>query len=369
VFNEILRIKPVLDDASAKQMEQSLSSRFARVAGRFGQGLKSVIKGSFLGISLGLISRLLNPIEALEDKIKKLLGEGTDVRDLADRLGSSPGQVRQLQDVAQSLGVAPDQFKDLIVKYAEAIEKGREELANPFTEKSGSTLAVRNFVGEKDLAKSFQDFLTSLRASGQGTGSDLPLSDRAKRIYTDAAMKGQQVDQSVRQDLLNKGEIRLRTGLETRQAFEKEVFGQALTGPGRRLVDANLEDQAKKIGEPTTETLTEKINKAAGLADQKRALDVQNQTADFINATNKLNGQMIQQIATADKIQLDRDTKQLDSFADLKKASIAIEDIKGFMIQANGLISRGIGSLADMATFVGGLKQSRIFRGIFGKGD
>ena len=164
MFNEILRIKPVLDDGSAKQMEQSLSSRFARVASRFGSGLKNVIKGSFLGISLGLISKLLNPIEELEDKIKKLFGEGTDIRDLSDRLGSTPGQVKQLQDVAQTLGVAPDQFKDMIVKYAEAIEKGREELANPFTEKSGSTLAVRNFVGEKDLAKSFTDFRSAHRS-------------------------------------------------------------------------------------------------------------------------------------------------------------------------------------------------------------
>lgn len=369
MFNEILRIKPVLDDATTRQMEQNLSSRFARVATRFGQGLKNVIKGSFLGISLGLISRLLNPIEALEDKIKKLLGEGSDVRDLADRLKTSPGRLQQIQDVAQSLGVTPDQFKDMIIKYAQAIEKGREELQNPFVEPSASTLAVKQFVGEKDIVKSFTDFLTSLKGAGQGQGTDLPLSERAKRIFTDAALKGQQVDQGVRQDLINKGEVRQRTGLETRQAFEKEIFGEAQSGAARRLIEANVPEIAQKIKEPSIDKLNEAVDKAASLADQKRALDVQNQTSDFVAATNKLNGRMIAQMAEADKLQLDRETKQLDSFNDLKNASIAIDQIKALLVQGSFIISKGIGHLADLATFVSGLKQSRIFKGIFGKGD
>ncbi len=74
MFSEILRIKPVLDSGAAKQMEQSLSARFSSIAKRFGGGLKSVIKGSLLGISIGLLNRLLNPLEALEEKIKNLLG-------------------------------------------------------------------------------------------------------------------------------------------------------------------------------------------------------------------------------------------------------------------------------------------------------
>lgn len=369
MFTEVLRIKPALDDASAKQMEQSLAARFARVASRFGEGLKSVIKGSFLGISLGLISRLLNPIEALEDKIKNLLGQGNDIRDLADRLKSTPGQVKQLEDVAQSLGVTPDQFKDMITKYAQAIEKGREELQNPFVEPSASTIAVRQFVGEKDLVKSFSDFLTSLKASGQGAGSDLPLSERAKRIYQDAAMKGQQVDQAVRQDLIDKGEVRQRTGIETRQQFEKDIFGEAQSGAARRLIEANVPEVAQKIKEPSVDKLNEAVDKAAQLSDQKKALDVQNQTADFVSATNKLNGQMINQIAEADRLQLDRETKQLDSFQDLKKASIAIEEVKGLLIQGNTFVSKGIGYLADVSSFIGGLKQSRLMRGIFGKSD
>lgn len=366
MFNEILRIKPVLDTATAKQMEDNLSVRFSRVAQRFGSGLRSVIKGSFLGISLGLISKLLNPIEALEDKIKGLLGQGSDIRDFADRLKTSPGQLKQLEDVATSIGVTPDQFKDMLTKYAQAVEKGREELANPFQEPSASTIAIRQFVGEKDLVKSFTDFITSLQATGKGSGSDLALSERAKRILNEKSLKGETLTEAERQSLLAGGEIRRQTGVETRQAFEKEIFGEAQSGAARRLIEANVPEVAQKIKEPTVDKLNESINKASQLADQKRALDVQNQTSDFVSATNKLSGQMVTQMAQADKLQLERETKQLDSFADLKKASIAIEEVKGLFIEANTYVSKGVGYLSDIGSFIGGLKQSRLFKGIFG---
>lgn len=366
MFNEILRIKPVLDSGSAKQMENDLSSRFARVATRFGSGLKSVIKGSFLGISLGLISKLLNPIEALEDKIKALLAEGTDIRDLADRFNTSGGRLKQLEDVSKSLGVTPDQFKDMLLKYAQAVEKGREELNNPFIEPSASTVAVKQFVGEKDLVKGFSQFITSLQATGKGPGSDVALSDRARRIINDKALKGETLSPAEREDLLAKGEIRKRTGLETRQDFEKTIFGEVQTGAQRRLIEANIPAVANKIKEPSVDKLNEAVDKASKLADQKRALDVQNQTSDFIAATNKLNGKMIDDMAKADKLQLERETKQLDSFEDLKKASIAIEQVKGLFVEANTYVSKGVGYLSDLSSFIGSVKQSRVFKGMFG---
>src|SRR4051812_11842809 len=104
-------------------METSLSGRFARVANRFGSGLKNIIKGSVLGISLALLQKILNPIEALDDKIKGLLNKGGDLADLSDRFGASPGELKQLEDVARSFGMGADQFKDLMLKFADSIEK------------------------------------------------------------------------------------------------------------------------------------------------------------------------------------------------------------------------------------------------------
>ncbi len=334
MFSEVLRIKPVLDTATTKQMEQSLSSRFARVAQRFGQGLKAVVKGSIIGISLGLLSKLLNPIEALEDKIKKLMGEGTDIRDLAERFGSSSGEVRQLQDVAQTLGVTPDQFKDMLMKYAEAIEKGREELSNPFVAPSPSTVAVKEFIGEKNIVKSFTDFISGLKAVGQGPGDRVQLAP---------------------------GQFRQRTGAEARQAVEKEVFGQAQFGGAKRLIDANIPDIAKSINEPNVQKLTEAFNKTASLADQKRALDVQADTSDFLNAAAKLNEKMITDMAASERLQAERDTKQLASYDDLRKAANGIEELKGGFIELSNYAAKGIGYLGELTQFVSGLKNSRVF--------
>lgn len=349
-------------------MEQTLSARFARAASVFGKGLASVIKGSILGVSLALISKLLNPLEAIEEKLKNLLGEGTDIRDLADRFNTSPGQLKQLQDVAQTLGVSPDQFKDMLTKYAQAIEKGREEIANPFQEPSQSTIAVKNFLGEKDLVKSFTSFLDSLKASGKGPGTDLPLSDRARQLVNTAALSGKSLTEDQRNELLASGELRRQTGTETRRAFEKEIFGEAQTGAARRLIDANIPEVKSNINEPSVSTLNQAINKAASLADQKRALDTQNQTSDFVNATAKLNGKMITDMAVADKLRLERETRQLDSFDDLKKASLAIEEVKNLMVEGNIVINKGVGLISDLTGFVGSMKESGWWRKIFSGG-
>lgn len=342
MFKEILRIKPVLDNGTTSQMENNLSARFARVAQRFGGGLRAVIKGSFLGISLGLISRLLNPIEALEDKIKKLLGEGTDVQELAEKFGSTPGQVRQIQDVAHTLGVTPDQFKDMITKYSAAIEKGREELANPFTERSEATIALKQFVEEKDIVKSFTNFLSSLKAAGEGQGTVLDLGH---------------------------GEKRQLTGMQSRQRIEKEIFGEAQTGATRRLIESNIPDVAKAIKEPDLNTLNQAFNKASNLANQKRVLDVQNQTQDFVNATNKLTGKMVADMAIAERLDLDRETRQLESYEDLRKAANGIEQVKGVLQDVSNIGAKAIGYLGEVSTFIISLKNSRLFRGMIGKGD
>lgn len=367
MFSEILRIKPVLDQATTKQMEQNLSARFGRVAQRFGQGLKAVIKGSFIGISLGLISSLLNPIEALEDKIKKLLGEGTDVRDLADRFNTDPGKLRQLQDVAQTMGVTPDQFRDMLSKYADAIEKGREEVANPFQQRSASTIALQQFLGEKDIGKSFTDFLASLKAAGEGPGSDVALTENARRKIAEASQQGRTLTSDERAQLIQNGELRQRSGLETRTAFEREIFGQSQFGAAKRFINSDIPQATQGLPDP--ETLNQAIAKAASLADQKRALDVRNETADFVSAANKLSEKMIQEMAAAEKIQLDRDTQQLESYDNMRKTADGLEEIKGLLTKVANLATEGLGKLGDVVTFVQGMKDNRLFRNFFGRGN
>jgi hypothetical protein len=345
-------------------MEQNLSERFARVAHRFGSGLRNVVKGSILGISLGLLSKLLNPLEALEDKIKKLLGEGTDVKDLADKLNTSGGQLKQAQDVAQSLGVSPEEFKGMLLKYSEAIDKAREEIANPFAEKSASTETVRQFVAEEDKVKSFLQFIGSLKATGEGKTTDEALSDRAKRLMSEAKGK---LDPTTRKQLLDSGELRTLSGLETRRQAEKNVFGESQSAGSKRLIEANIPEALKRLNEPSIETLNQAIEKTAQLDAQKRANDTRNATQDFVAASNKLSGKMIEDISKADKAALDKETRQLDSYNDLKSAAVAIEQVKTLFQEVTILANKGIGHLGEMASFIGSLRNNRVVNGLLGR--
>ncbi len=364
MFTEVLRIKPVLDESTAKNMETSLSSRFARVAGRFGSGLKSVIKGSVLGISLALLSKILNPIEALDEKMKSLLGHGTDVSDLAERFGTSSGKVKQIQDVAQSFGVAPDQLKEVMSKFADAIEKAREEMSNPFEEKSASTAIVAQFAKEKDIAESFKKFLVFLKQTGSGPGTDQPLTLHAQRVVAEAAIKGKTITDEQRKDLLKSGELRRRTGPESEAEFQKQVLGAQQFGGVRKLINSDFDQQANKIKEPSIEELSKRVNKLSDLSSEKSVIDIQNQTKDFMQATQKINSDMVKSMAAAEARDAKETTDRLASYENLKMGADAVADIQqGFSILLDN-ITFGLGELKKVTEFIPRLAASPLFKGI-----
>lgn len=366
MWTELVKIKFLADPNTAKQMEKNLSARFAKTAKMFGNGLQRAVKGSILGISLGLLNKLLNPLEALDEKIKSLLGEGNDIRDLADRFNTSPGQIKRLQDVANSLGVQPDQLKDMMLKYAQAVEQARNELNDPTAEISQSTRAVKNFVDEKDMAVGFEKFISSLRVEGQGPGRDVFFSDKEQQAAAQRERNGETLGQDERQRLIEQRLLRHQSGTESRQSIEQAVFGEAQFGGSRRLIEADLNKQFEKLKEPDVQTLNAAVTKVAGLADQQKLLETQRQTADFVKASANVNDGMIKQMEQAAAIEEDRVTRQLQSYDDLKQASIAIGQVKGQFENVLILVNQGIGKLAQLATFAGKLGESRLFRSFLG---
>lgn len=365
MFTEILWVKPKVDDSTARQMENSLSERFKRVAGRFGSGLKSVIKGSVLGISLGLLNKILNPIEALDEKIKSLLGHGQDTADLAERLGSKPGEVEQLRNVAESFGATPDQFKELIVKFAEGIEKAREELANPFQERTAQGLLLGQFAKETNMVKSFKGFMEFLQKTEAGQGKDQPLTAHAARLFQKATAEGKELSEEDRQTLLASGEIRKISGREAAIAFQKEVFGAQQFGATRKLLESNIDQRLKELRQPGAEILNQADEKLSAMNAQKMILDVQNKTRDFLDATSRINNDMVKAMAAAEARQAKEVTERLGSYTNLKRGADAIEDIKeGFSDLLDG-VSTGLGYLKDITSFIPKVKESSLLRGIF----
>ncbi len=335
MFTEVLRIKPKLDTGGAAKMENDLHDRFKKVSKRFGSGLLKVMKGSILGLSLGLLNRLLNPIEALEEKIRNLLGQSGDIKDMADKFNTSPGQMKRLQDVSASLGVKPDQLNDMMTKYAEAIKTARNELADPTAQKSESTKAVEKFAGDKDIAESFFRFIQSLRAETNATGR--------KEFFG--------TDNKFSRDI---------TGTESRQNFERSVFGETLP---KRFVEADVGARLTKMGGPDAETNTKAINKMVGLQDTAQMLAAQNQAKDFVAAANTMGVSMIQKMEAAAAREDSNVTKQLQSYDNLAKAVAGIDELKQGLVEVSNVAARGVGMLGDLLTT---LKASPLVRGFFG---
>lgn len=315
MFTEILRIKPVLDPASTKKMQASLSERFGSVAKKFGHGLKGVIKGSLLGISLGLLNRILNPLEELEEKIKTLLGQSGDLRDLSDRFNTGPGQIKRLQDVAGSLNVKPEELKDAMEKFADAVEQARREIADPFLARSDTSFAVKNFTGETDLAEGFLSFIKSLHAASA--------SDRSK--------------------------------------VERSVFGADQHGSFKRFIDTDFDTQAKKINEPSAQRLQNAIVTTANLNEKKNELGIENANKELLVTAAKLNDQMIKDMQAAEAREQKKLTDQIDSYQDLRRGANAVEDIKeGFTNLLNNVTTM-LGELKQITAFIPKFTNSKMW--------
>ncbi len=365
MFTEVLRIKPVLDESTAKQMETSLSSRFARVAGRFGSGLKSIVKGTVLGISLGLLNRLLNPIEALEEKIKGLLGHGGDVKDLSERLGTSSGNVEQARAVASSFNVSPEQFKEVILKFSDAIEKADEEIKNRVSEASASTLVVGQFAAEKDRLKSFQKFIELLKKTEAGDGNDVSLTTHGARIINESLINKKPIPEEERQKLIQSGDIRRRTGLETSHQLQKDVLGAQQFGDLSKFIHSDFSATAKQLKLPTPEKLGEASDKVASLREKQAVLDTKTQTKDFILSANNLNENMIRFLNLANQEKDERLRKDLNSFEILKKAAISIDEMKGFLNSLNNGLLKILSFFAPAKENLSDIAKSRMAKGFF----
>ncbi len=369
MFTEILRVKAVLDSAAAAVMENTLHSRFARVAGRFGTGLKRAVQGSVLGISLGLLNKILNPIEALDEKIKGLLLHGTDVKDLSERLGATPGEVEQLKNVAASFGVTSDQFKEMIVKFDDGIEKAKDEISRK-VEPSASTVALLPFVNEKNKVKGFKELMTSLQVSGAGKDQDQPLSARAASMFQ-AAGKGGIAPEDL-QKLIASGEARTLTGAQVRQNKEIDIFGSAQFGGARKLINANIDQEAKKLNQPSIAELNKQDEKLAALEAKKLVLDVQAQTKDFMDASGKLNIKMIEAMTAAEARQETEKTERLASYQDLAAGAKSVANIQAGLNSLLQLATTGLGKLEKITNFIPEATKSPFFKGImktFGKGN
>lgn len=322
MFNEVLKITTKLDDKDTAKLEKNLNGRFGRVAGKFGKGLKNVMKGTFIFAALGLVTKLLDPLKEVEERIKRLIEGGSDIRDLAERFGTSTGKIATIQAVSESMGVTPDKLEELMSKYADAIEQGKKEVEQGLDvyEQSKATKILKDYLNDTDLAESFIGFLESVSGT---TGAD-------------------------------------------RSTMENEVFGGTQKGATRRFIDSDFNEARKKFGGASVDTLSSANDKLASLGDQDRNADVKRRQREQIEASKLISPSIIQGMnAAADRKQKE-EMKELSQTTSMLKAQAGIDNMVETLHSIMGIMRTVLGYLGDIHGWIKKMASSTIGK-FFGK--
>lgn len=359
MFTEILKIKPVLDSATASEMETKLQGRFTRVAKRFSTGLKNAIKGTVFGIGLGLLAQLLNPLENIEKKIRSLLDDSKDVNDLAERFGAKGGELLQAQTIAKSANIPVEKFNELLTDFAKSVEQAREEAKTPTGVTSANATAVEKFIGEKDLVAAFWEFLRSLQTEAKGSG---------------------------RTDILADGTVIKRSGQDISEAAQKAVFGEIQYGAGKRLLNLDFERQNNKVGLPNIIDIQKAVSKGSNLSDVEAAITAKNGIQNYIDTATKATSEMVSSLQAIKQREEKQQIDQFNNFEQLKKGTQLISDLQGTLLNVQStllgvlnalnnlpsLIGKGgtlTQLLSTLTSFLTKFQNTKLFRGITGGGS
>jgi hypothetical protein len=351
VFTEILKVVPRIDAAAAAAMENRLTKRFAKVSKAFGKGLNMMMKGNILFLSAGFITSLLNPLEKIHDKIKDLLGQGADIEEFSAKLGINPKDLLKLQAVGQSLGVTPDRLREMLTKYAEAVEKAREQLGDPTSERSLSTMAIADLI-DKDLALGFQEALKRIVERG---------SAPTARESSTPELTLQQAERA--------GLARDVSGAEQRRRLEKDLFGEETYGAARKLTEANITEILKSLGQPGLGMSRGSVSVSAGgeTSEERGPGDILQRAIDNVREQGKLfnqeqakydlesfikfgtntdnrmvRGNFIEQVRGDEKL-----LKQMTNYEAMQKASQGLEEILKIMRELSALGTQLLGIIGN----------------------
>ncbi len=277
MFKEILKIIPRLENRDLQNMERTLNSRFQRVAKRFGSGLLSAIKGGgVVGLAVGIIDKILNPLKEVQESIDRALKVGDQASTQAGQFGTTAGSLFRLQQMAGAKGLDSDSLGVLITKFQTAVAQAAADPSNP--------TAVSNYVGKSDKAEAFFEFIQALQ--------------KLDKIDPDAATR-----------------------------VQAEVFGEKQILKMAEFLKADFRQLSDQIGGPSAEELSAGLGKLDVLDDRRNILKAKQETLDIMVKARALNRNTIDLFAQGDQNELDRENKRLGSVDDLKKIAMASDKI------------------------------------------
>lgn len=204
VLTEVLKIQPKLDDKDLNQMEKSLGKRFARIAKGFGRGLQLA---SVAALGTAVLDKLINPLNEVKQAIDKTLGKADDVVTNAKQFNTSTENLLKLRALGSVRGVSAESIDQLLTKFQGAVAQAKQNPNDP------ANSAVRNFIGEKDTAQAFYNFILQLQKM-----------DKNQQVLVQQQVFGEK-------QILKMAEFLQDTGFqESSKALEKVNFAKAAQG-------------------------------------------------------------------------------------------------------------------------------------------
>ncbi len=316
MFKEIVHLIPKMSASDLAAMEAALGSRFVKLAKKFGKGLAaSLTGGGFAGLALGLIDKLLNPLKETQDAIDKVLRQGDELVTNAKQFGTTAGKLFRLQQIAKSTGLDEGSLAILLEKFQASVA---EAVQDPNKQTS-----VRKFVGQKDSAEAFFQFIQGLQK-------------------------------------LNKNQQIL---------VQQEVFGEKQILKMADFLQTDFAAQSKLVGGPTAEQLTPGLEKLGTLADLTDALEAKRTLEDTLKKSQVITQGFVESKDRQEKQNLDKENRQIQSYESLAAIAEASNEIlntgKEALLKLTGLVVQ----FTDLASNVKKITGSRALKGILKLGD
>jgi hypothetical protein len=319
MFTEILKIIPKMDGKDLAAMEKNLNGRFVKIAKKFGGGLVAALTGGGVtAVALGLIDKLLNPMKEVQEAIEKSLKAGDDLSTFAKQFNTTAGNLARLQAFGKSTGLDPEGVRMLLLKFQSSV-------ANAAKDPSQRT-AVSNYVGKKDTAEAFFEFVQALQ----------------KLTPT-------------QQNLV-----------------QQEVFGEKQILKASEFLQADFKFLTKALGGPSAQELTLAAEKLGTLNDMKDLLSAQSDLKDLKTKASLVGPNTIGDIHRAEEQARNQENKGVGKFGSLAQLSFenqkllnaaatkfleAVPYISGLATKIDALLSGGMPALLEIS-------RSRAARGV-----
>lgn len=323
MYSEIMKLIPTLDMASLKKMQQTLQTRFTKIAKGFGNGLKNIFKGGgWLGLALSAIDKILNPLKETTEAIERTLKNSADIVTNAQQFGTTAGRLYKLQQLASSKGIDQDALYTLISKFQASVAEANADPTAPS--------AVRQFARETDMAAGFFEFIQAVQRM-----------DKNQQILVQQSVFG-----------------------------EKQILKMA------SFLQTDFGARVKELGLGDGDRYTPGLQKLDRLDDLSQVLAVRTQIADDQAKAGIINESMVRARDRAAAEELKRQNMQIRNFESLNAISQTTTKIMTLVDQGVGLLGDFIKTVTPfmnrIANSLEAFGKSPAMRGIFkylGKGE